>query len=198
MDRENNTRKLCCVDKCGRPATRISSQMCEKHYYRKRRNGTTEYIGNAIPGNLEHYHGYVLQAAPGHPVALGSHRVYQHRVAYYDAHGEGPFICHWCGVLVTWKDMHVDHVDSNPQNNNLSNLVSSCARCNQERGHDKMRKTILEKHGITVHGRTLTLTQWAKELGVARSALQFRIKAGWPIDRVFSHPKGATGPKRKQ
>lgn len=41
---------------------------------------------------------------------------------------------------------------------------------------------------VTYKGRTQTLSQWAKELGVRRQSLYGRIKDGWSIERAFETP----------
>lgn len=185
----------CYVDGCSSPAVRVGHAMCESHYYRMRRNGTTDHVGRALPGDLMHSNGYVLQAAKGHPRAIGGYRAYQHRVVFADAHGEGPFDCHWCGVVVTWSDMHVDHVDANRANNALSNLVASCPKCNQKRGHESMKRTIRDRLGITVNGVTRTIKEWADICGISRASVAFRIKSGWTLDRAVTEPRGKFGPK---
>ncbi|MBN8916241.1 MAG: HNH endonuclease [Rhizobiales bacterium] len=38
----------------------------------------------------------------------------------------------------------------------------------------------------TFNGLTMTLTQWAQHLGVKRSALQTRVRRGYPIERVLT------------
>lgn len=40
----------------------------------------------------------------------------------------------------------------------------------------------------TFKGKTMTVGQWAKELGCGKCTLKHRINAGWPIDRAFSQP----------
>lgn len=187
----------CCVDGCDKPATRVGAKMCERHYVRQHRNGTTKYVGNVIPGNRKHSGGYVLQAAPGHPRALGGYRAYQHRVVFTDKHGEGPFNCHWCDAVVTWSDMHVDHVDSDPTNNAIENLVASCADCNQRRGHEKIRATMRARYGITIDGETRTLNEWAAKAGISRSSIVARLKAGWEPKRAVFEPRGKFGPKSR-
>ena len=186
----------CIVDGCDRPAVRVGAQMCESHYMRQRRSGTTDYVGYAIHGDLEHSGGYVLQEAPGHPRSLGGHRAYQHRVVFTNAYGEGPFKCHWCGKEVTWSDMHVDHLDADKKNNDVSNLVASCPVCNQQRGHDRMMKTLRSKSGITIRGETKTLNEWANQYGITRHAIKLRLKAGWSEERAITEPRGVFGPKR--
>lgn len=186
---------VCCVVGCENKAVRVGAQMCESHYMRQRRNGTTDFVGHEIHGDLEHSGGYVLQAAPGHPRALGGHRAYQHRVVFTDAHGEGPFKCHWCGNSVTWSDMHVDHLDADKKNNDINNLVASCPVCNQQRGHDRMMETLRAKSGITLNGTTKTLNEWASEYGITRNAIILRMKQGWSVERAITVPRGNHGPK---
>ena len=186
---------VCVVDGCSKPAVRVGHQMCEHHYMRQRRNGTTDYIGHKIPGDLEHSGGYIMQAAPGHPRSLGSHRAYQHRVVFTDEYGEGPFNCHWCGKTVTWADMHVDHLDSDKQNNDVGNLVASCPICNQQRGHERLMMTLRAKTGVTIDGVTKTLNEWAKHYGIARQSIILRIRAGWTAERAITEPRGIFGPK---
>lgn len=196
LDAQKKALPICAVDGCGMKAVRVGAQMCEKHYMRMRRNETTEYVGRAIPGKLEHSHGYVLVPAAGHPRALGGYRAYEHRVVFTDAHGEGPFNCHWCSKVVTWSDMHVDHVDADKANNDLSNLVASCADCNQRRGHEKIRETWRKRNGVTINGVTRTLNEWAEVVGLRRSSIVARLKAGWDIERAVFEPRGKFGPKQ--
>ena len=187
----------CSVDGCEAEATRVGCGMCEKHYYRKRRQGTTDYVGQAIVGNRKHSGGYVLAPAPDHPMALGGYRAYEHRVVFYDNHGEGPFNCHWCGCVVTWGDMHVDHLDGVRDHNTIGNLVASCAICNQRRGHDAIRNTMRARHGLTVAGKTLTLNEWAAQVGISRNSVLERIKKGWALERAVFEPRGKYGPKSR-
>ena len=77
---------------------------------------------------------YKQEWSPGHPLARATAMIYVHRRVYREAHGEGPFACHWCSKSVTWRTMHVDHVDNDPTNNAIGNLVAACPRCNTTRG----------------------------------------------------------------
>tara|TARA_R110000822_G_C15338773_1_gene495927 strand:+ start:34929 stop:35390 length:462 start_codon:yes stop_codon:yes gene_type:complete len=45
---------------------------------------------------------------------------------------------------------------------------------------------------ITVDGRTLTMAQWAKEVGLKNGTIQQRLKKGWSIEEALtpSHFKG--------
>lgn len=188
---------LCTAPCCKQPANRIGAGLCEKHYIRHRRHGDFEKRSTLKPGLLMHEGGYLLVHDPGHPLRRGKTRVYQHRIVYYAAHGEGPFSCHWCRQAVTWGDMHVDHLDDNPANNDERNLVASCPRCNQKRGRWKLVANNRKKYGKTFGGETMTIGEWAKALGVPRSRLAQRLAAGWSLERTLTEGRGVTGPRRR-
>lgn len=189
----------CIVDGCDGKATRIGAGMCESHYMRVRRNGSFEKVDTVIPGAIRHSGGgYLLEYAPDHRLRTpGSPRVYQHRIVFYETHGEGPFQCHCCGKSVTWQDMHVDHLNDVVTDNRPENLAAACAVCNQWRGRSKMRKTSKEQRGRhwTAHGVTMCQSDWSRHLGVTVSALTDRIKRGASIDDALQPRGGKTGPK---
>lgn len=193
-------RNICEVEGCGLPIRSRNSLYCEKHYMRVRRHGSTDKLTTMKPGKLEHTGGYLLVYAPDHPLARSSSRVYEHRKVYYDSHGAGPFLCHWCSKSVTWDNLHIDHLDDCKTNNDLSNLVASCPVCNQKRGKEKMTKTMRESshRRYTAHGQTMCLNEWAHYLKLSRPALEYRLNAGWAISRVFSPRIGNSGPPSRE
>ena len=209
---ERRVHAECSVEGCGKPATRKASCMCETHYYRQRRSGTTTLRTvvvsdevkasdecRVIPATVEHSHGYLLEYCPDHPlVRESSPRVYQHRAVYYQHHGAGPFECHWCNRPVTWEGMHVDHIDDDKQNNAISNLVASCPTCNQARGQWKIRLFHRRKSGIQIGDRTHTLNEWAAIAGISRNAIQARIDKGWTVERAVFEPRGRFGPASRR
>lgn len=82
---------------------------------------------------------------PGHPIAGSDGRVLIYRYNLFEKIGDGTHACHWCAASVTWNararkgshqtgDLVVDHLDSNPRNNEVANLVPACQRCNGLRG----------------------------------------------------------------
>lgn len=178
---------VCEVGGCGKPVRYRTQRYCNAHYNRMWRKGSTE--DRPHKETLEHVGGYILDRCPGHPLATsGAPRyVYQHRRVFFDAKGGGPFACHVCGGVVTWADMHVDHLDDDPANNEIGNLAPACPTCNQLRGREKMRATRRSQGRLyTINGETLCLTEWAERLGINRSAIRGRIKAGWPIERALT------------
>jgi len=195
--RENGT---CTVDGCINKARSLTSPYCEKHYYRIRRNGSVELKEvSRIPPKRLHTHGYILLYVPDHPLAVrhtGPYE-YEHRVVYYDMYGEGPFKCNWCGKEVSWRDMHIDHLNDKRDDNTPDNLVASCPVCNQSRGRDKQTLTMRELHGrwIEYNGQRKMLSEWAKELGISRVSLNWRMDSGWDLERALTERRGKCGPK---
>lgn len=50
---------------------------------------------------------------------------------------------------------------------------------------------------LTHDGVTLTITAWAARLGLSTEALHYRLRKGWPIERVLSPHKLKDGRPRK-
>lgn len=42
---------------------------------------------------------------------------------------------------------------------------------------------------ITWEGRSMTMAEWAKELGLTYGAIQHRLNRGWPMERIASQPQ---------
>lgn len=177
---------------------------CEKHYsrlYRHRKAGRNLSVEKA-PCRERYYdsNGYVFVYAPAHPLTTGKKGNYEreHRIVFYNNHGAGPFNCHHCDAIVTWDDMHVDHLNAVVDDNHPGNLVASCPTCNHWRGRRKMKETFRNKFPVMFNGVTRTYGEWAKSLGISRSSLVTRIKNGWTLEEALTTPKGKTGPKSKR
>ena len=131
----------------------------------------------------------LLAYLPDHPLRRSQGRVYEHRAVFYQHHGDGPFRCHCCGAVVSWDDMHVDHLDDNPKNNAPGNLAPACPTCNQKRGQHKVMATLRRKHGLTIDGITLTINEWAAKIGVVNgSSIALRLKKGWAVRDAVMTP----------
>lgn len=50
-------------------------------------------------------------------------------------------------------------------------------------------------HHVTFQGRTQTIAQWERELGLTRNLLRSRIGSGWPVTEAFTLPKKAKCPR---
>lgn len=197
--RHHSIKARCTVEGCSRRCRSKAGLYCEAHYYRIRRNGSLALP--ALPDLIGHSHGYALANVPGHPLRADKakgNREYEHRVVFYDAHGDGPFSCHWCSKKVGWSDMHVDHLNAVRDDNELRNLVPSCPPCNIKRGVDAMRKTMRTRWAthLTVRGETKSIAEWAEAVGIHKVSLKARLKAGWTAERAVSEPRGKSGPRR--
>lgn len=183
----------CSVPGCEAGANRVGAGLCEAHYMRVRRNGTTATQYESADAYHDHSGGYLLVKAKGHPRSLGGSRAYAHRVVFTDTYGEGPFKCNWCPNTVTWGNMHVDHLDDNKHNNHPDNLVAACPVCNMKRGRGKIKATWRGKTGLEFNGLRLTPNEWAARLGISGAALTWRLKH-WPLARALTEGRGVTGP----
>ena len=153
MSNSNSTTALCKVDGCESAAMYKSVCLCQKHYFRVMRNGTTDIVKKARP-RIEDVRGYQFLHAPNHPLTLKSQSyIAEHRVVLYEAIGPGPMNCELCGKPLTWATCCVDHIDENRRNNERSNLRPTCNPCNGRRGmrppHEWNRTTALTFEGVT-------------------------------------------------
>ncbi|MBK9496656.1 MAG: HNH endonuclease [Xanthomonadales bacterium] len=171
---------------------------CMMHYYRIRRNGQLDLPTKDIPELTDHSGGYRLKYHPNHPLSRNHSRVYEHRFVYHAEHGDGPFKCYHCADVVTWDDMHVDHLNDQPDDNRIENLAASCPECNMKRGAWKVKTTHRQKsvRQITWQGVTRCASEWAELLGLRAASFQWRLKH-WPLERVMTEPRGSTGPHRR-
>jgi len=105
--------------------------------------------------------GYVLRLIAGHPLANTTNCVYEHMMVMYAEHGGGPHNCDLCDAAWSWssKKSHIDHIDTNKENNSPRNLRFLCQSCNVFRGHSP---TSMGKHFYTVDGATMTAGAWAR------------------------------------
>lgn len=107
------------------------------------------YRGVPTEGRSINSDGYVFLSGLGdHPLARGGSAP-EHRVVLYDTIGPGPHACHWnfgCNRAdLDWSSdrctgLHVDHLDDNKLNNDVSNLVPSCLHCNWSRTQREGRR----------------------------------------------------------
>jgi hypothetical protein len=73
-------------------------------------------------------------------------------------------------------DLIADHLDGDPHNNVLSNLVPSCHPCNVRRGHD--RRLAEDQIVITGRGRAAATERLCENCGNPFLALQTKVKRG--------------------
>jgi hypothetical protein len=124
---------LCNVGGCTKKATRIEAGMCEVHFYRLRRTGSTDK--KQKKGKYVDKHGYVKLRLKDHPLSeKESKMVYEHRKILYDKYKNMEMECFWCGKKLTWNIAITDHLNEIKDENTFENLVMSCNKCNRARG----------------------------------------------------------------
>lgn len=177
----------CKVEDCGRDARYKADQLCQKHYFRVRRNGTLGLVKKARPRFLNP-DGYALVHAPGHPLAQPNHYVFEHRKIVYDLIGEIVPDCELCGKPLTWKNAVVDHIDRDITNNSPTNLRPLCNPCNGWRDTLPAHE-YAHNHSITFDGKTDTPEGWSRDprVNVAGRTIILRKIAGMSdYDALFS------------
>lgn len=125
---------------------------CRKHVFSLERKANISralmgtFHGVSAAGSFIDAYGYrVLTGQWSHPLALASGVVQEHRKVLYAKTGPGPHRCYHCDKVIDWKssvrgtDLCVDHLDDDRLNNDPTNLVPSCFRCNW--GRNRQLKT---------------------------------------------------------
>lgn len=192
--------KICSVDGCEDRVRSGRAEFCEKHYMRLRRHGAVSkfFEVNAPKPEMPHTSGYVLEYLPSHPLwGRTSGRLYQHRRVFFDAFGEGPFDCHWCGNSLDWGTMHVDHLNAVRDDNRIENLVAACPKCNQKRGFEKGKITHRKRSSARIEwrGKTICVSEAAEMIGISVQSVRWRMQNGWDVERIMTEPRGITGPQ---
>lgn len=187
----------CHVEGCGRDARYKAAQLCQKHYFRVRRNGATESVGErkkretgasrklrvTMPGA-----GYQRIYEPGHPLADSQGYVSEHRKVVFARYGDYLPNCELCGIPVTWGTVHIDHIDRNVKNNSETNLRPLCRPCNTQRDVPPQH-TYGHHHSLTFDGKTDTPTGWERDprVKVSRKTIVARKAAGMSdFDALFA------------
>lgn len=129
--------KTCSLDGCPNRSRTRTGRVCEVHYYRYRRTG--KYHAPVYGTWSVNSNGYEMRTDRVHPIRSAQGYLYRHRMVLYDAIGPGAHACHWCSCDIEWNEggarqLVVDHLDNDKRNNDQSNLVPSCHRCNSTRG----------------------------------------------------------------
>lgn len=124
--------------------------LCPMHKARVLRHGDAE---KTAKGFKTFTWRYKRVGKAGHPLADASGSVYVHRLVLYESIGPGTHACHWCDQPVVWHrggdqpQIHVDHLDDDGSNNELSNLLPACAHCNATRNGQRRRSALLRARG---------------------------------------------------
>ena len=179
---------LCKIDGCGRTAKFKEDQLCQMHYFRRRRNGTFEIVRKPGRERFIRQDGYVMVHCKGHRFANPrTHYAFEHRVVAYKKYGDCLPDCEFCGLKLDWSNAVVDHIDEVRTNNCPTNLRPLCWQCNVKRTE---RRGISYPRALPVEygGKVLTPTEWSREPGVmvSGSTIRRRLQAGdTPEQAIF-------------
>ncbi len=108
---------------------------------------------------------------------------------YYRYGGRGITVCQQWDTFETFlEDMGLrpsakHSIDRRDNNGNYE--PSNCYWATREQQENNKESTIL----LTHNGRTLSLAQWAKELGMSYDHIRSRYRYGWDIASIIKTPK---------
>ena len=189
----------CTIDGCDREAHYKAARLCQMHYFRQWRYGTTDTIrkGKAKP-RQENKAGYQLIYSPSHPLVQPNGYVYEHRAVLYEALGEGPLACELCGVALTWATCCVDHIDCDVKNNARSNLRPTCNTCNTHRGIGAP-STWSWTLAVEFEGKVLTPHEWSRDprVHVTGATIRRRLKEGKTVEQALFGDKVTHNGRKK-
>lgn len=154
--------------------------LCQLHYFRIRRGGTTDLVRKPARPRYEDERGYQFVYDPSHPlINRGQFYMPEHRKVLYEALGDGPMECELCQKPLTWRTCCVDHIDENPRNNARDNLRPTCMPCNAQRGQTEPA-TWSWTHKLSFDGETKTPSEWARDprVNVASTTILHRKRRG--------------------
>lgn len=179
----------CKVEHCDRECMYQEQQVCQKHYFRMMRYGTYELTKTGKrKDRSQNAKGYQMLHLPQHPLAMANGSVYEHRKVIYDRHGECLPPCQKCSKQVSWKTVHIDHIDEVVENNEPENLRVLCRACNVMRSRVHIpQHTLKRRQAITWEGKTQTPTEWARDqrVKVSGSTIRRRIRDGYSVEQAL-------------
>ncbi|HIC9070491.1 MULTISPECIES: HNH endonuclease signature motif containing protein [Klebsiella] len=184
----------CKVQGCDRECTHYPGKgICQKHYFRMMRYGTYELTKQGKrKDRTQNTKGYQMIRHPDHPLVMANGFVYEHRKVIYDRYGDILPPCEKCGKEVTWKTVHIDHIDEVVDNNTESNLRVLCRACNVMRSRVHIAEhTKKGRLAITFNGETKTATEWTRDprVSISVTAIRHRLKNGMSVEDALFSPK---------
>ena len=104
--------------------------------------------------------------------------------------GRGIRVCErWAEFSAFADDMFASHIPGTTLDridNNGPYSPENCRWATRTEQSNNRRSN----HQVTYAGRTLTLAQWAREVGVSADLLRYRLSSGWSVERSLTEPVG--------
>ena len=153
----------CQIAGCDQETRYKARKVCQKHYFRFRRNGSYDLLPRTrqyrveMPGK-----GYQRLYEPSHALTDSQGYVSENRKVIFDIYGWALPDCEICGKPTSWKTCHIDHIDENVKNNNSNNLRPLCPGCNTWRSMPPLH-TFDRNSAITFDGKTETAEGWSRD-----------------------------------
>lgn len=180
----------CLVDECDREAQYKSHCLCQKHYFRKLRNGTTDLVRKPPAGRNVTPNGYVRVHVGSHQLNTNNGYIFEHRKVAFEKYGTSLPDCELCGAELNWDTCHIDHIDNDRQNNAPGNLRPLCRACNTFRDYPS-RHSLQGNYCIEHEGQKKTANEWSRHPGVlvSGSTIARRLKSGMTVHEALFSPK---------
>ena len=109
--------------------------------------------------------------------------------AYKNYGGRGIKVCEkWKSFENFWNDMKDSYGDNlmiDRIDNDKGYSKENCRWSNWTEQQSNRRSN----HILSFKGKSKTLTQWSRDLGIKQSTLSVRIKCGWPLEKALSSKK---------
>lgn len=112
------------------------------------------------------------------------------RCRYYkDYGGRGIKVCEeWNSseAFIEWSLSHgyKDNLSIDRIDNDKGYSPDNCRWTTQEVQHNNTRRS----HKVTAFGKTMTLTEWAKQVGMDRKTLRLRLEKGMTPEQALTNP----------
>lgn len=147
----------CKTDGCNGKATRQEAGLCEACYMRLYRHGSTDK--REPKGWTECSNGYIVYFKKGHPLAGQRGMIRAHRYIAYEHYGSGEHRCAYCGKVLSWSEISIDYFNNNKQDNDISNLIISCNKCNRLKGSATGFADMLTDDGLRLFIKSLLINR---------------------------------------
>jgi hypothetical protein len=96
-----------------------------------------------------------------------------------------------CDRWISSFEAFVEDMGERPEGTTLDRIEvngdyepGNCRWASYEEQANNKRNTV----NLTYQGRTQSLTQWAREIGISKASLQNRFERGWSVEKALSTP----------